>query len=789
MTDTAIREQFFAARDPFAALAARTAHIDGILRQHWQRMPAGIALIAVGGYGRGEMFPASDVDLLILTPGEKAQAAIREPLAPVLSALWDEKLRISQSVRTPAECNRIEESNAELAVSLLDRRFLAGDEALFQQIRDPRPELGRNIAKLTHERHAMYQNTLYHLEPNVKDAPGGLRDLQVIRWLAKLGAVASEIPEGVEVLFEIRCFLHYLAGRDDNKLTFGRQDEIAGLLEASSPEAMMRRYYRAVRGIARLAQRRLGRFEARQSGLLSRFLDSTSRLSTTDFSVAHGEIFLRSSAAAGDWNTVMQLFAFMARHGLPLAAATGERLERGHVEPAGPVWTAFRGVLRAPHAAMALRAMHSTGVLESIFPELREIEALVIRDFYHRYTVDEHTLVAIGKVIGLREGQDAPFCDLARETQDFDLLLVALLFHDVGKAGDEESHVHSSRRIGEVALARLGVSERAHAVVAFLIEAHLEMSLAMSGRDLDDPLVIHAMAERIGTVERLKLLTLLTWGDISAVHPEAMTEWRRGLLWKLYTATYAELTRELTDRTHAGDLDAWTVAEQSFLEGLPPRYRRVHTRQEIQEHVRLEEKSRTGNVAVTLLRQQGWQLTVVGHDKPFLFASIAAAISSFGFNILRAEAFSNVHGTVVDTFAFADPGRELELNPGELEKLLKTVTRAARGEVSAADLLKRRPRVKPDPLALSLARVRFDNQTSTTATLIHLVAQDRPGLLYDVASLISQRGGNIEVVLVDTEARKAIDVFYVTHQGNKLSDEYAAVLCDAMAQLLVPPKG
>src|SRR5882724_2451657 len=213
-------------------------------------MPSDFALVAVGGYGRGEMFPASDVDLLILSPSEAAQDAAKEPLAHMLSALWDQKLRISQSVHTPAECNRIEATNAELAVSLLDRRFLAGDESLFQAIRNPKPELGKDIAKLTHERHSLYQQTLYHLEPNVKDSPGGLRDLQVIRWLGQLtsekpGVGDSEAPHGHEVLFEIRCFLHYLAGRDDNKLTFERQDEIARLMEAESPEAMMRRFYRA----------------------------------------------------------------------------------------------------------------------------------------------------------------------------------------------------------------------------------------------------------------------------------------------------------------------------------------------------------------------------------------------------------------------------------------------------------------------------------------------------------------------------------------------------------------
>ena len=298
MTEQEIRDIFFRTRDASAVLADRTALVDSVVRERWEGMPPELALVAVGGYGRRELFPFSDVDLLILTPDEKTQLAIREPLSLCLRDLWDKGLRISQSVHVPLDCNQIDAGNAELAVSLLDRRLLAGDEQLFRQIREPRTELGRNIAQLTRERHSRFQNTLYHLEPNVKDAPGGLRDLQVLRWLAKLGAADSETPPGVDALFRIRCFLHYLAERDDNKFTFERQDEIAELSGAVSAEELMRSYYRAVRGIARLAKRRLERFEAKRSSLFSQFRDRTSRLSNSDFSIVHGEVYFRSSGAA-----------------------------------------------------------------------------------------------------------------------------------------------------------------------------------------------------------------------------------------------------------------------------------------------------------------------------------------------------------------------------------------------------------------------------------------------------------------------------------------------------------
>lgn len=789
MTEQQIREQFFRTRDAAAAVAGRAARVDELVCQRWQWMPAEVALLAVGGYGRKELFPYSDIDLLILTPDEKTQGAIKEPLAMFLRDLWDGGLRISQSVHTPQECNQIDAQNAELAVSLLDRRLLAGNEALFREVRDPRSDLGRNIVQLTRERHARFQSTIYHLEPNVKDAPGGLRDLQVLRWLSKLGAGDHDLPLGVPVLFQIRCFLHYLGGRDDNKLSFERQDEIAALSGAVSPEALMRQYYRAVRDIARLANRRLDRFESKRSSLFSQFRDRTARLSNSDFSVLHGSVFLRSSQGLeADPGLMLRLFEFVGRHGLPLATDTEERMERSMssfaswVEGQAAIWTPFREILRLPHASKALRVMHQTHALEAIFPELKDIEALVIRDFYHRYTVDEHTLVAIETVLGLLGKKDDSFGDLASETHELDLLATALLFHDVGKGTPDESHVAVSRRIAERALKRAGISDRAWGVVSFLIDAHLEMSATMNGRDLSDPATVRDVAAKTGTVEQLKLLTLLTYGDISAVNPSAMTPWRRQLLWNLYTATYAELTRELTVRTSLPDTQA-NPDLRVFLEGLPPRYLRTHDQEEIAGHLRLEREGRERGVAVSLTKSAAWALSVVADDRPFLFASIAAVLSSFGFNILKAEAFSNAHGKIIDTFTFADPSRTLDLNPDEVANVTRTVIKTIKGETSIEQLLSRRPRVKPDPHALASARTSFDNEASPSATLIQLTTQDRPGLLYDVASLISKRGGNIEVVLVDTQAKKAIDVFYVTKGGQKLGETDARELSAAVAEV------
>ena len=312
------------------------------------------------------------------------------------------------------------------------------------------------------------------------------------------------------------------------------------------------------------------------------------------------------------------------------------------------------------------------------------------------------------------------------------------------------------------------------------------MTAAISGRDLSDPATIAEMASKTGTVERLRLLTLFTHADICAVHPAAMSPWREQLLADLYLRTHAVLIRELGSRITQPGANV-NPDLKPFLEGMPPRYLRTHSEREIQEHLRLERDGGWRGVGVSLNRSTAsWLLTVVSSDRPALFASIAAALSSFGFNILKAEAFSNARGTAIDTFTFADPARILESKSGDTGEIASTVIRSVKGEIPIPELLKRRPKVKPDARAVAASRVNFDNEASPSATLIELVAQDRPGLLCDVASVIAKRGGNIEVVLVDTAANRAMDVLYVRKRGAKMTDEDAREMAAAIAAVVNP---
>jgi [protein-PII] uridylyltransferase len=687
-------------------------------------------------------------------------------------------------VRTLAECVEVHERNTELNVSLLDQRYLAGDRALYaglagklpRFIHGNREALVRNLARLARERHAKYANTIHHLEPNVKESPGGLRDYQIVRWFGQLRQQEPERPLEDAFLYftQVRCFLHAQAGRDANVLSFDAQDAIAEQWYEGDAARAMREYYRHARTVYRAAVQALDANEAQFSSLLSQFRDWRGRLENADFSVHRERAHFRAPLQLEtDAALALRLFEFTARHGIRPSAEAERQIEarlpnlRRRFSESQSIWMEVSRILSLPHAPMAVRAMHESEILTAVFPELEGIDCLVIRDFYHRYTVDEHTLVAMH---GLWNAS-GNYRQLRAEIDQPGVLMFALLFHDSGKSASAGGHVEASVELADAAMARIQMPRREREMVRFLIGRHLELSTAMQARDLFDPQTVREMAARVETVERLKALTLLTYADIGAVNPESMSSWRAGQLWQLYLMTYNELTRELeTDRI---ETVAAPPERAEFLQGFPTRYLRTHTEAEIDHHLALDAVRRQRGVAVEVRKlESAWQLTLVAGDRPGLFASVAGTLAGFGMNILRAEAFSNRRGLVLDTFLFADPNRTLDLNPSEVDRLRTMAERVVTGKKDVRELLKNRPKPRPPSRKARIpATVSFDADASHAATLIEIVAEDRPGLLYDLASAISSSGANIEVVLVDTEAHKAIDVFYVTAGGKKLEPE------------------
>jgi [protein-PII] uridylyltransferase len=753
---------------------------------------------------------------LLLFQSEADMPGIKEPLADFLRSLWDRGLRVSHSVRTVAECCRLHEQNLELHISLLDVRCLCGNQELFNGFTQRLAEfyqrygvrLMSQLVELAQRRHSKFNRTVYHLEPNIKESPGGIRDLHLLRWLSQLSPQSAslrnfcdELEDAPRFLCTLRCFLHFQAGRDNNLLTFELQDQVARSLPEYpiTPGEWMTVYFQHARRVFQSSLRALEYADAQDASLLRHFRDWRARLSTSEFTVSRERVLLRNPAdTLQSAESVLQLFIFVARHGVQLSwdaqrriRATLHLLKASFVEhpPSPALWSEL---FSQPNTALALREMQETGLLTAAIPEWNSIDSLVVPDFYHRYTVDEHSLVAIEAIDRLSLNlPDTPprFRELFLAEEDPASLRISLLLHDVGKGTSPGNHVQGSLTAARIATQRLGLPKPKQDMILFLIEHHLDLSLIMNGRDLEDPATARFLTSRAGTEEHLGSLTLLTYADICAVNPTAMSPWRLDQLWRVYSMGLEQLSRELvSDRVHAnadfGPEGSVSTALARFVEGLPTRYLRTHTREEMEHHLELHKRAEKDGVAIEILDQDGtYSMTVLTRDRPGLFASLCGALASFGMNIVKAEAASNAAGSILDLLRFTDPMRTLELNPSEIDQVLYTVKSVVNGSIDVTDLLKRR-RAPPRPRreAKIAATVRFDNQASDFCTLIDFIGEDRPGLLYDLASALSRAGCNIDVLLIDTQAHKAIDVFYVSRDGKKLDQDTQNRLHDELVR-------
>jgi|TARA_B100002003_G_scaffold246336_1_gene275770 [protein-PII] uridylyltransferase len=816
----AYRAEIRLARGGVQAAEAYSTLIDGLLVRIHEEAAAQtdtpVALVAIGGYGRRHLCLHSDIDLLILFGGPIAAAEERFVKAQ-LHPLWDLGLDVGHQVRHVGELETPETDNPEFLVAVLDARFLTGDAGVFERFdtlvhgpasvwRQPTIEA---LCGLVADRHSQFNTTIYQLEPDVKEAPGALRDVAAIRALVALsqpgaartvptssGRLDEAIDEAEEFFLRIRSLLHLENGRNLNALNHEHQEAVAerfgspGTQAQSQVEALMSVYFHHARIIARVLANAIKEAHPPSSPEPTKPVSDNLRRDRDGISIID---MVRASLQPHTWVRAFQAaideccpvspetLAFVERH--------GDRYTSEEFFPTTAERDQFLRLLKpTPGLYDRLSEMHENGLLGRMFPEFRKVYCRVIRDFYHKYTVDEHTLLTIRNLSALADPNSTErgrFASIFAELRQPELIVLALLFHDTGKWTDKNHAEESVRMVGGP-LRRLRVPPEDIRTVEFLIRHHLQMSVAAFRRDSEDPEVAQQFARLVGTEDRLKMLCLLTLVDIQAVSPETLTPWKEELLWRLYVDTYNHITLGYGDEVIAtgqssiSGLQAHRPPEISehqvtdFLEGLPQRYLRLVDPLTVYDHIRLSRDLEPDEVRLTLDQHDDvWELSVVTKDRPRIFSNVCGVLSYFGMDILRGQAMSNRQKVVLDLFRFVDADRFLALNESGQSEVTRLLQDGVTGNADLAAMLKGREaatRARRRTIRLR-SMVHFDHHYSDRYTVLEIGGANRWGLLYNVSRVISEHGCDIDLVLISTEGDRAIDVFHLTRDGAKLAPD------------------
>jgi len=830
--DRAIADQRTAFLDgtPASILVPRHASfIDTILNHAWRRhfdaADADIALIAVGGYGRGELHLGSDVDLMILLRGDDHER-YRARIEPFITFLWDIGLEVGHSVRSLAEC--IEQSANDITVetNLLEARLLTGAKDLFDAlgglIRDDSVWTSRRYfeEKLAEQqaRHARYHDTGYNLEPNVKESPGGLRDIQMIGWVSKRHFAATTLHDlvdhgflteeeyatlinGQDFLWQVRLALHVLAGRGENRLLFDYQRTVAkqfGYHDDDSGhlgvEKFMKQYYRVVMELSRLNEMLLQLF---QETILYADDRATPQPLNRRFQIRHHFLEATNDDVFANYPyALLELFLLMQQHPqIKGVRAATIRLVRSHRHLIDERFrrdvrarSLFMEILRQPQGIThELRRMNRYGVLAAYLPAFGNVVGQMQYDLFHVYTVDEHTLRVIRNLRRFavpEHHHEFPRCSqIVQALPKIELLYLAGLFHDIAKGrGGDHSRLGASDAEAFCRDHYLGRFDTQ--LVAWLVEHHLVMSRTAQREDTSDPEVINNFANLAGDQIRLNYLYLLTVADIRATNPTLWTSWKETLLAELYTATKRALRRGLEHPLDARErIRGVSVMARALLKSrqvqdqlvnaiwgeFSDEYFLRHKADEIAWHTQLIADHGTSDEPLIAVRQEGprggTEIFIYTLDTHRLFAQTTSLLEQLGLTVVDARIITSRSGHTLDSYVVLDgSGAPIEASY-RLEEIREWLRRGL-GEPNQAPqpVARRAPRhLQYFPLP---TRVEFSTDINAERTVVELLAADRPGLLSSIGQAFSNCGVRVQNAKIGTFGNRAEDVFYITDEAN-----------------------
>ena len=808
--------------------------------------PTPLAVMALGGYGRGELNLLSDVDLMVIHDGGLSPY-VQRAMQELLYTLWDLGLQVGHSLRSLDDCVAIARTDFSSRTSMQEARFLAGDRRLFARFQRVlrenvyRRDFGKFLETTLTERDQRYRKfgaSPYIGEPNVKESAGGLRDMHTAMWLgaAKFGArTLRELADkglitpreqaaadaALTFLWRVRNELHVFSGHKNDVLARDLQPRIAKNLGYENDETslgverFMRDYYLHARVIHRVSRR-----------LIARCQETLSRRGSAERrqrqqALADGLVFFDGALHLADRDPrrlredptrLMKVFWHLHRLGCELSLDLERAVEDAlHLVDEGfrrspLVRDLFLDICRSwGHVAQTFAEMHEIGLLGRYLPEFGALTCLVQYDVYHRFSADQHSLLAVEHLEALAPGQSAESEGAAlvfSEVEKPELLMLGMLLHDIGKA---KGHGHVAKGIPLVRelTARMGLEPADAGAVEFLVAHHLTMSHVAQRRDIDDPKTVEDFAATAGDPQRLRMLYLLTYADMRAVGPGVLTPWQARILHELYARALARLTggrvarpnrTQLAGRLHAAaGEDVEVQAVKAHLAMVTDRYLASTGVQRMAEHLRMLRRLEGASVVTRLFHHPDLgssDLVVVTRDVPGLFSLIAGTLAAHGVNIISAQIHTRADGIAIDTFQVNDPLGETVTSHASWTRLLEALRAVLTGEERVETLLERRRAAgRAATGAAGPPKISLDNQLSDVATVLEVKCPDRLGLLYLITRTLSALDLDIASARIATEIDQALDTFYVhDRQGRKIEGaETLARVRGALAEALVQP--